>query len=111
MIAFPRRENYMPCYATACEHTTGRCNKVLQNHSDKLLQLIQGDLMIGLKQIRRARRLNQQKVAYDLNISREALSYYENGKRQPSLEMLLKMSRYFNVSVDYLITGEEFVKR
>ena len=67
--------------------------------------------MIGLKKVRRARRLNQQKVANDLNISREALSYYENGRRQPSLEMLLKMSAYFNVSVDYLITGKDFEKR
>ena len=42
-----------------------------------------GDWMIGLKFIRKKRGLNQQKVAMDLNISREALSYYENGKREP----------------------------
>lgn len=67
--------------------------------------------MIGLKNIRRQRKLNQQKVAMDLNISREALSYYENGKREPSLELLVAMSRYYNVSINYLITGEEFEKR
>lgn len=67
--------------------------------------------MIGLKIIRKQRNLNQQKVAIDLNISRECLSYYENGKRQPSLEMLVKMSEYFNVSIDFLITGEEFRKK
>jgi len=67
--------------------------------------------MKGLKKIRKDKHLNQQKVAMDLNISREALSYYENGKREPSLEMLVKMSEYFNVSVDYLITGKEFVKK
>ena len=70
-----------------------------------------GDLMIGLKNIRKKRNLNQQKVAMDLNISREALSYYENGKREPSLSLLVDMSRYFNVSINYLITGEEFQKR
>ena len=64
--------------------------------------------MIGLKNIRKKRNLNQQKVAMDLNISREALSYYENGKRSPDVEMLVKLSQYFNVSVDYLITGKEF---
>ena len=47
----------------------------------------------------------------DLNISREALSYYENGKREPSLDLLVQMSKYFNVSINYLITGEEFKKR
>lgn len=67
--------------------------------------------MIGLKTARKARNLYQQKVALDLNITREALSHYENGRREPTLEMLVKMSRYFNVSIDYLITGEEFEKR
>ena len=67
--------------------------------------------MIGLKTIRKKRNLNQQKVAMDLNISREALSYYENGKREPSLQLLVQMSDYFNVSFNYLITGEEFYKR
>lgn len=67
--------------------------------------------MIGLKQIRKEKNLNQQKVAMDLNISRESLSYYENGRREPSLALLVAMSNYFNVSINYLITGEEFIKR
>ncbi len=67
--------------------------------------------MIGLKNVRKKLNLNQQKVAMDLNISREALSHYENGKRQPSLNLLVKMSEYFNVSINYLITGEEFKKK
>lgn len=46
----------------------------------------------------------------DLNISREALSHYENGKREPSIDMLIKMSEYFNVSIDFLINGKEFEK-
>jgi transcriptional regulator with XRE-family HTH domain len=70
-----------------------------------------GDWMIGLKFIRKKRGLNQQKVAMDLNISREALSYYENGKREPSLALLVQMSEYFNVSIDFLITGKNFEKR
>ena len=65
----------------------------------------------GLKEIRKQKKLNQQKVAMDLNITREALSHYENGKREPSLSMLVAMSKYFNVSIDYLITGEEFIKK
>lgn len=44
----------------------------------------------------------------DLNISREALSHYENSKREPSIELLIKMSEYFNVSIDFLIKGKEF---
>lgn len=67
--------------------------------------------MTGLKEIRKIRNLNQLKVAYDLSISREALSHYENGKRSPNIEMLVAMSKYFNVSIDYLINGKEFQKR
>ncbi len=67
--------------------------------------------MKGLKEIRKQKNLNQLKVALDLNISREALSHYENGKREPSLTMLVKMSEYFNVSINYLITGKEFTKK
>jgi len=67
--------------------------------------------VIGLKKIREQQNLNQQKVAIDLNISREALSHYETGKREPSLALLVQMSEYFNVSINYLITGEEFKKK
>ncbi len=64
--------------------------------------------MIGLKAIRKQKRLSQLKVAMDLSISREALSYYENGKRSPDTDMLVRLSQYFNVSIDYLILGKEF---
>ncbi len=67
--------------------------------------------MKGLKNIRKEHNLNQLKVAMDLNISREALSHYENGKREPSLDMLRRLSEYFNVSIDFLINGKEFEKK
>ena len=67
--------------------------------------------MKGLKEIRKKKKLSQLKVAFDLNISREAISYYENGKRSPSIDMLLTFSEYYNVSIDYLITGKEFIKK
>lgn len=64
--------------------------------------------MIGLKSARKSRGLSQLKVAMDLNISREDLSYYENGKRSPDLDMLRKLSEYFSLSIDFLINGKEF---
>lgn len=67
--------------------------------------------LLGLKLIRKQKKYSQLKVAMDLSISREALSYYENGKRNPDLQMLRKMSKYFNVSIDYIINGEDFVKK
>ncbi len=67
--------------------------------------------MKGLREIRKIKGYSQLKVAMDLNISREALSYYETGKRSPDLDMLVKLSEYFNVSINYLITGKEFVPK
>ena len=66
--------------------------------------------MIGLKAIRKQKKYTQLKVAMDLSISREALSFYENGKRSPDINMLILLSNYFNVSIDFLITGKEFKK-
>lgn len=67
--------------------------------------------MVGLQEIRKMKKLNQLKVAMDLNITRETLSHYENGKRNPDLETLITLSKYFNKSVDYLITGKEFEEK
>ena len=62
----------------------------------------------GLREIRKKKKFSQLKVAMDLSISREALSYYETGKRSPDVAMLVKLSQYFNVSIDYLILGKDF---
>ena len=67
--------------------------------------------LVGLRLVRKQRNLNQLKVALDLNISREALSHYENGKRNPAIQMLKLMSEHFNVSIDFLINGREFEER
>ena len=64
--------------------------------------------MKGLQTIRKERHMTQSSVADALHITREALSYYENGKRSPDITMLIKMSDFFGVSIHFLITGEEF---
>lgn len=64
--------------------------------------------LVGLKLIRKQRKLSQLKVAMDLNISREALSHYENGKRSPDVQMLRDMSNYFGVSIDFLVNGKNY---
>ena len=71
----------------------------------------ENDGLVGLRLIRKQRKLNQLKVALDLSISREALSHYENGKRSPDVKMLRRLSDYFNVSIDFLVNGEEFEKK
>lgn len=56
-----------------------------------------------LKILRKNAGLNQQDLAENIHISREAYSMYENGHRQPPHETLVDLARYYNVSVDCLL--------
>lgn len=56
-----------------------------------------------LKQLRLRWNENQADVARHLNLSREAYSMYETGKRQPPYETLQAMGDHFRVSTDYLL--------
>lgn len=55
-----------------------------------------------LKKLRKSRRLTQAQVAQGVNCSTATYSRYENGTRQPSIEMLIKLAEFFGVSMDYL---------
>ena len=59
-----------------------------------------------IKNLRKEKSLSQQAIANYLQITRQAYSNYENGKREPDYETLLKLSEFFDVSVDYLTRGE-----
>lgn len=50
----------------------------------------------------------QEQCAKELGISRGALSFYENGERKPDADVLFRMSKKFNVSVDYLLGLSDF---
>ena len=55
--------------------------------------------------LRRQRNMSQGALAAMLNISPSAVGMYEQGRREPSLELLVEMARIFGVSADYLLTG------
>ena len=50
--------------------------------------------------------LSQQQLAQQLGVKRSVVSYYESGDRLPSMDVLIEMSRVFNVSTDYLLRGK-----
>lgn len=41
-----------------------------------------------------------------IGVAESTVSQYETGKREPDFETLLKLGEYFDVSVDYLLRGE-----
>ena len=64
--------------------------------------------MIGsqIAQLRQERGMRQAELAELLQISASAVGMYEQGRRSPSLSMVVQLSRVFDVTVDYLLTGK-----
>jgi len=55
-----------------------------------------------IKKLRERNKLTQTELAQVLNISKSMVSSYETGQRSPSYDVLIKIARFFNVSMDYL---------
>jgi len=49
-------------------------------------------------------KMTQQQVADYLNITQEAYSHYEKGKREPDITNLIKLAELFSISLD-ILTG------
>ena len=64
---------------------------------------------MNLREIRISRNLKVQEVADYLCCLPSVYSRYESGKREPSRDVLLKLSKLYRVSVDYLIGNKEAV--
>lgn len=62
--------------------------------------------MKRLKELRRQQERTQADLAKLLGVNRTAISKLELGQQQPNALQLLKLSRYFNVSVDFLLECE-----
>lgn len=53
--------------------------------------------------LRKSRNLSQIEVARELGVSKQAVSNWENNNILPSIDMLVRISRFFSVSTDYLL--------
>ncbi len=59
-----------------------------------------------LKRLRQSKKLTQQDLADELGISPSTIGMYEQGRREPDRTTLLAMSRFFGVSVDFLLAAD-----
>ena len=59
--------------------------------------------MLRLKDLREDKDLKQEDVARFLNISQTNYSKYELGKINIPISSLIKLSEFYNTSVDYLL--------
>lgn len=63
-----------------------------------------------LIQLRKNKKLTQEQMAEKIGIHRGTYANYERGHRQPDYDTLLKIADFFEVTVDYLLRGEEHYK-
>lgn len=56
-----------------------------------------------LKELRIERGLKLKEVAEYMNVTIRAISRYEDGTREPSVDMIVKFCKLYNVSADYLL--------
>lgn len=56
-----------------------------------------------IKELRLGKGLTMDQLAKDIGSTRATISNFENEQRKPSLDMVIKLADYFQVSIDYLV--------
>ena len=62
-----------------------------------------------LQELRKQKKLTQEELAQALFVSRTAVSKWESGRGYPNIDSLKAIAKYFGVSVDMLLSGEELL--
>lgn len=60
----------------------------------------------NLKKLRFELKISAQKLADDLGIHKMTISNYENGKREPTYEVLEKLHNLYNVNLNWFVSGQ-----
>lgn len=61
-----------------------------------------------LQQLREEKNISQIEIANVLEVTRQAYSRYERGERELGYGALIKLAKYFDVSIDYLLINSDF---
>ncbi len=57
----------------------------------------------NLKLLRQEKGIGQVELAQKLGVSKGIISLWENGLREPTMNSLIEMAKFFDVSIDYLV--------
>ena len=63
-----------------------------------------------IQDLRKRKGLSQEELAEKIDVSRQAVSKWENGSSVPDVEKIIALSDFFQVSTDYLLKGKETEK-
>ncbi len=67
------------------------------------------DLGKKLIELRKNKKLSQEQLAEEINVTRQTISNWENGKFYPDIDALVRISKYFNISLDDLLNYDDKV--
>lgn len=67
------------------------------------------DLGKKIMTMRNEKNLSQEQLAEKLNVTRQTISNWENGKFYPDIDSLVNLSKFFNVSLDVLLSYDDKV--
>ena len=62
---------------------------------------------VRLKELREEKGIGQVELSLGLGVSKGVISLWENGHREPTMSSLIAISKYFGVSIDYLVGLEQ----
>ena len=61
-----------------------------------------------IKLLRKIKGVTQEELAAEMNISYEHMNKIERARRGCSIELLMELADYFEVSTDYILTGHDY---
>ena len=83
------------CCIIFCKYVLGKC--VYMEFNEKLQEL------------RKQKNLTQEELAQKLYVSRTAVSKWESGRGYPNIDSLKAIAKFFSITVDDLLSGEELL--
>lgn len=85
-----------------------RCHIKRRITMDKKVEKNQSEVGGRMKTLRLKQGMTQSELAKEFSYTSQNISQIENGRINPSVDVLKVYSEYFHVSIDFLLNGENF---
>ncbi len=69
--------------------------------------MIGKELKDRLRRLRQSKNMTQEQVAEYLGLSRSAYTYYETGKTEPSIQIIIALSELYKISTDEILLSDK----
>jgi len=63
--------------------------------------------MNRIRTLRKQKKMTQKELAQHLQVAPATLSYWESEKYEPDIKSLKMLSKFFNVSIDYILYNDD----